>query len=280
MGSTNSTEQVREFVQTNVTSVVQSTLISKATTVQAAAGGSQLMEGVTVLPPPPGLCPADRPPRNLVIGQTTSASTAVALTLTYLNAADVSSAVTSSLKDAVDQQIEKEKRDSLAFTDNTNVSQRLQWTSQTLTAVTATVEMKLNTYINATSSTGQTMRNITVYLPCGDTAITQDAMLQVIATDFAAAITETLMRSQEARDFVTNSAASDIQKATGTLTEWSDALNSMVGKVTALGGVMGIGFFVVVAVAVVILPYALYKILNSEGGQHAIDAASSVASKR
>lgn len=255
MGSTNSTEQVREFISERVTSVLQETLVAKTTTVETSGSVNQRIDGLTILPPPPGLCPQGQAPRDVNITQDAAATTTVAMSLTLLSAQDIATSVQKSIQDAVNSRTDIEKRDSLAFTDNVNTSQHLKIRDKTITELRSTIQMKLNTYVQAVVSHNQTMYRITMYMPCRDTNIVQRDMQDTIITDFAASITQMLLRTEEAQNYVTSSTSETDQRATGTLTVALDTAGAVINRALSTAGVLGSFWMIMVIVAIVIIPW-------------------------
>lgn len=176
MGGVHTTEQARDFIQERVTNVMQDTLISKATTVQTHQLSEQLMEGLSILPPPPGLCPPGVAPQDMVIEQNEKAVNTVGLSLTYLSAQDIAESVKTAIQDAVSDEVNKEQRGIDAIAGNTTAKQTLVIKAKTMNNLTTTIQMKLDTYISASNRAGQIMRNITVYMACRDTNVHQNAM--------------------------------------------------------------------------------------------------------
>lgn len=83
MGQQNTTEQVQQYINTDVTNVMTQTLVSKSTVVQSSVKSDQVMEGITMMSPPPGLCPTGTGPQDLFISQDATAVNTVGLSMAF-----------------------------------------------------------------------------------------------------------------------------------------------------------------------------------------------------
>jgi hypothetical protein len=61
------------------------------------------------------------------------------------------------LESTANSEIEKEKRGTLAFTDNTKLTQEFSFDDKTIRNIQSTIDQKLQTYVEQSTDFGQTM---------------------------------------------------------------------------------------------------------------------------
>lgn len=194
-----------------------------------------------------------------------------------MNASDLANSVQKELQARVDSAIDKEKNGTAALTDPSKVTQELNISNVTMTNLKTDIQMKLDTYINASAGANQKMRNITVYLPCHNTTLQQKAMQEIVITDFVSTITKSLMAATEVSKYTMQSTAVDTQKATDTVVSVTDTVGSVVNKALSTASILGSGWMIMVVVIVLAIPYFIYRLLNSDGGKQAMNTAAATA---
>ena len=254
MGGTNSTEQVREVLETRITNVLQQTIMTKATTVEQTASNQQLMDQITITQPDPRLCPNGT--GNLMLSQTRSVGMGVALSLQMVSASELSDVVRKEVEDSANNEIDKEKKGSLAFNDSTNLSQRFTVSETTMRNVQNTIQAKLDTYIKQEDEGGQIVKRVTIIQPCGDVVLSQESVANMTASDLASATVDTLMKSDEAKRFVTASVGKEKAKATDTLVA---AVDSVTGMVKSIAGAWTVALLIIPLLIVGVVLLLLFR---------------------
>lgn len=171
--------------------------------------------------------------------------------------------VSKALQDSAKAEVKVEKEGSLAFTDNVDNKQRVTVSDVTMRNIQSKIEMSLDTFLNQTGNTMQSIDSIELPPPCGvSLELSNDSYMRMMATDIARSATEAVMDSEEIKDYVTTSDSKNDQKARDVFAQIADVAKSIVAGVTALGGIWVIVVGGVILMALLFLP----RILASFGG--------------
>lgn len=76
---------------------------------------------------------------------------------------------------------------------------------------------------------------------------------------------------------MTTSKVVDKQKTTGTTAVIMDTVGDVVNHALSTATILGSGWMIMVVVIVLAIPYFIYKLLNSSGGQQALNTAATTA---
>lgn len=212
-----------------------------------------------------------------------TAAANVAVTMETMNAMDLTEIVKKELEDAASAELDKEKRGTLAVTDNTIVKQDFKVNDTTVKNINSVLEQHLKNYTEENVSFGQTMRYMVVYQPCGNLTISQTSVANMIATDLARAVSDVVMQSEDVKKFVTtkqrifgggvvqtffdSTTAVDKQKSTDTVVAGFDAISGIVKSIT--------GSWVVVLLAIPVLLLVLFFVFKGGSSSKSSSESSS-----
>jgi hypothetical protein len=233
MGSSGSStaNQIQTIVEERVTNVVQKTIMEKSTAIKQSGQVMQTIENIRFTLPKPGYCPPDQMPSSIIMRQATKGEQEVALTLDMLSASELSDSIRRDLELALSNEVDKEKKGTLAFTDSTNVNQQSHLNVKSIRNIEQAVETVLKTYVNQEQQWGQTVRMITIEQPCGNVEITQETQAKSVATDIAKAVAGAAVAMQDESEVSMEADAKDQQSASDTLVEVADSIMSAISSV-------------------------------------------------
>lgn len=199
-GNNGPTEQVANFFTNNMATTVNGQMTESFMTVDQKIVSSQRMVGWTFSLPPRGYCPANAPPRNLVITQRNDTAAAVALSAAALRPDALAKSLINGLERATAGTVDRSRPGVLNFA-GPNVNQRLHITDETRDAVSNALAVKLKSVVTTTLVNNQEQINFNLVMPCGNVVVDQSNLSRSLATDIALAATDILMKSPEVRDF-------------------------------------------------------------------------------
>jgi hypothetical protein len=147
MGSKNSIEQVQNFLNETITSIVSDTVVKKNNTIQQQFTQIQLLEYIDITQPlyP---CPAGTKGGNISIGNVQESNFGVGISLEMIDSSELTQKIVSGIETAAASKVETKQDGMLAFTKDTDVNQRMNISSVTLTSIKSTIDMKLDSYVS------------------------------------------------------------------------------------------------------------------------------------
>lgn len=200
-----STQQVRDIVFRTIHRVVNETLIQKTTTVDQDSRINQVISRVTFELPPAGYCPTDKPPHSLVISQEMTAEKTVGIALQLIDTASLATQVKRAVEEAVNADLSRTTSGggilgwATGKGDTTTVDQRLNFADETVTDVTNSFQSFISSRIRQVEMGGQVMEWMLITQPCGDTAVTQKATVNMSAIDLAEVATDRILSAEESK---------------------------------------------------------------------------------
>lgn len=251
-GGTSKTTQVQTYLTDSLTEIVNEELTEEYTSLVQSGVTNQLIQDVAFLPWDG--CPWWSPPRNLSVRQESVSAGIIAKSVERVNIGDLTAKLSNRIEALSSNKVEKRKDGLLAFTDDTELEQKISVTDITRQKIERRIKDTVQTIINQKIETTQTIQRATFYLPCGDTTVTQQSLTQVMASVFAKNVTETAMESQEVREWVTKVTGEDKQHTTDMFNSLFNNAAAAVGSIAGAFGSIGMaGILIAGAVGVLIL---------------------------
>ena len=112
----------------------------------------------------------------------------VAVTLETLSAQELAQKVKTSLEDAANSETNITKRGTMAFTDNTSTTQKVTMSETLVRNIENKIQMEIKSWIRTDTEVDQSIENSEFVMPCGETNITLESTITMVASDMAKAI--------------------------------------------------------------------------------------------
>jgi hypothetical protein len=226
-GGESKTKQTMEVIQESITHVVQKNIMEKTVSVSNSQNIHQIIENINFILPPLGYCPPGQMPNSVVIRQATAGEQQVALTMDMLNASELANLAKTDLEGILSNEVKKEKK-GFTSSDSTSVDQDIKISDHSYTSIYNEIRNTLNTYINQQQKMGQTIKYISLAMPCGNVEITQDSQAKQIASDIGKAVAGVAVKLEEFKSITLGATAVDKQKSSDLITSVADSFSDMV----------------------------------------------------
>ena len=198
-----------------------------------------------------GYCPADQMPKSVIIRQATAGEQQVALSMESLNASELANVVKTNREGLLSNMVDKQKKGTFTSTDNTTTNQSVKISDKSYTSIYNEIRTTLNTYVNQQQKMGQTVRFVSIPMPCGNAEITQDSTAKQVASDIGRAVASAAVKLEEFKSLTLGATAVDKQKSTDTFAALADAWSSMIQGVAGSFSMAAMMPFVAIIVLVV-----------------------------
>lgn len=236
-GGTSKTTQVQTYLTDSITNIVNDEITTESTTLNQTGYTNQIIKDV-VFQPWDG-CPWWQPPRNLTVTQESISAGTIAKSVERINVGDLTNKIANKIEALSANTVNKTKDGMLAFTDDTNLDQKISVSNVTRTNIARRIQDTVNTMITQTFDTQQTISGVKIYMPCGDTIVTQNSVTKVMASVFGKNITETAMASTEIQDWVAKVTGEDTQHSTDPFNSLFNNTAKAIGSVSSAVGTIG-----------------------------------------
>lgn len=270
MGSSQSSyEQTQRYFSSKITDILSQKIEEHRKTIVQEARTVQRIEGLDVRLPEKGYC-GYQPQGGVVISQEAINAAVSAASLKLLTNSDIANDIKRSVEATSKADVTRDKDGFLNWTDNVNGKQTIEITDNTYNQIKSLVHNKVETYTKQSQSTDQVIKGLVVYVPCGGLEINQHTVSQMWAKDIGEAVTDLVLKSADANDYVSKIASQDKQKTTDIFNSLFNNAAAMVRSVSLALGQIGsswaVGAALVVLAVVFLAPAILGAVLGGGGG--------------
>lgn len=255
-GGTSKTTQVQTYLTDSITNIVNDELTQESTTLSQSGYTNQIIRNV-VFKPYDG-CPWWSPSRNLDVTQESINAGIISKSVENINTGNLTAKIANHIEAVSGNKVDKKKDGMLAFTDSSNLEQRISMTDITRQNIERSIRHTAQTIINQGFNTNQTIENVTFYLPCGDTTVTQRSVTKVMANLFARNVVETTMESEEVRNWVAKVTGEDKQVAIDPFNSLFNNASAAVGHISSAFGSVGIAASLLIVGVVILVVLMLF----------------------
>lgn len=271
MGGSQSVSQVQTYLDTKITNVVTETLVKKNTTTDQSNTGDQIIRNINLRHVN---CPEGSFPGGYNFSNVKQLNMSTVINMANVSSAELTDTIKKTLESEAQSNVKNDKSGSLAVGDQTSSTQSVMVSDVTITNIRHTIDQTLSTYMKQKDSGNQIIDRVDAIAPClvpgqAYPVMSNDSYIEMMASDISTAVVDTVMKSEEAKDFVNKNLAIVDVKNKDIIGQVADVANNLIAGVTTITtgiGVSSVVMFGLVLLAVVMLLPMLVRAITGGGG--------------